>query len=135
MELATKYGVGITYNITDAAEYVSDYNKYDLIALIFMHLAMPLRQQFHQKLCEALPGGGQLIIEAFSPKQIHQASGGPKDPGLLYQTSQLREDFGCLRIIQCHDIQTKLNEGSLHNGIAEVTRFWGVRKKRDLLKH
>lgn len=124
--LAEKKGVKITYLLLDARDFNPKKNSFDLVALSFMHLPMPLRQAFHRGLCSTLTRDGQLVLEAFTPKQIPLTSGGPKDEALLFSASDLMEDFNCLRVIECRETLVNLSEGSHHQGSAEVVRFWGV---------
>ncbi len=124
--LAKKNGVEITYLLLDANDFNPKKNSFDLVALSFMHLSMPFRRDFHRALCSTLTRDGQLVLEAFSPKQIPLESGGPKGKELLFTASDLLEDFNCLRVIECRETRINLSEGTHHQGPAEVVRFWGV---------
>ena len=100
---------------------------YDLIALVFLHLSRPLREDFHRRMVKLLQPGGMLIMEAFTPGQLAYTSGGPKDPHMLYTPDDMAKDFEGLRIIENHEMVIELNEGSFHQGTANVMRLRGMK--------
>ena len=74
-------------------------------------------------MARSLRPGGTLILEAFSKKQLERGTGGPRDPDLLYETVDLREDFEELKILTLEDCDVELNEGRYHLGAASVVRM------------
>jgi SAM-dependent methyltransferase len=122
-QLAARHGVAIQFDVADAASYPFGTKEYDAIGLIFAHFAPALRWQIHQQVAAALKPGGTLMIEAFSPAQLHYTSGGPKEISMLYTASTLRQDFHSLRILYCEELLTTLDEGPYHQGTAAVVRL------------
>ena len=75
-----------------------------------------------------LKPGGTLVLEAFNPLQIPYTSGGPKDMSMLYTKQMMMSDFKELSTIMVSEEETVLNEGPLHQGIAQVLRFVGRKR-------
>lgn len=123
--LAEKRNVKIGYEIADAAAYHCEGQMYDMIALVFVHFEPLLRKSFHKALIECLAPGGLILVEAFHKNQLKYSSGGPKDPEMLLTAEILANDFNELTILENLEMQVVLNEGTHHQGPAEVVRFLG----------
>jgi 2-polyprenyl-3-methyl-5-hydroxy-6-metoxy-1,4-benzoquinol methylase len=128
LKLAKKHHVEINYVVADAADYDPGKNKFDLIAMVFFHLPPEFRSNFHNKLIQWLKPGGKVLVEAFHLRQMNNHSGGPKDPDLLITARQLAGDFRLLEITENRELTVELNEGTHHNGKAEVVRFAGIKR-------
>jgi SAM-dependent methyltransferase len=123
LQLASQNHVQINYFIQSLDDWNPEPNQYDCIALIFVHLPETLRKQVHQSAFEALKPGGTLILEAFTVDQLNRASGGPKIAGLLFTTDQIKKDFSAFSEVEILETQVILDEGPLHQGIADVIRL------------
>ena len=76
----------------------------------------------------ALKPGGLLIIEAFTPAQLQNSSGGPKQVELLYTAEILRKDFAEADALELLEVEIDLDEGRLHRGRAAVVH--GIFRKQ-----
>jgi cyclopropane fatty-acyl-phospholipid synthase-like methyltransferase len=123
LALAEKEGVSIRYELAGCAEYDGPVHHFDLIALIFVHLPETGRRDWHAGLQRYLRNGGRVVLEAFSKKQIHNTTGGPRDPALLYSSLELNTDFSGMAIEQLSEEDVVLNEGKYHRGWAHVVRL------------
>ncbi|MFO8236366.1 MAG: class I SAM-dependent methyltransferase [Bacteroidales bacterium] len=123
-KLACEYKVDINYFISSIEEFTST-EKFDLIALIFLHLPPDTRSKVHTRLIEYLPPGGYFLIEAFTKKQIHNDTGGPRNKDLLYSGQELLDDLCNLEIIYYKEITKERKEGYFHKGKAEVIQLIG----------
>ena len=124
--LETAASLGITtidYQVMDLAMIDLPTEKYDAVALIYAHLPVKMRESFHQKCVNSLKPGGILIFEVFSKNQLGYRSGGPKVEEFLYSPEDLTADFSEMKIIQCEELVTTLDEGTFHRGPASVVRF------------
>ena len=65
----------------------------------------------------------KIILETFSPDQLKNTSGGPKDISMLYTKELLRDDFKTLNIELLEYEHIQLNEGKYHEGPADVIRM------------
>jgi hypothetical protein len=80
-----------------------------------------------------LKPNGYVIIEAFNPNQLKNASGGPKVESMLYTKELLKNDFNDLDIQQLSTDVIQLNEGKYHIGKADVIRFIGKKIKYSVM--
>ena len=121
--LAAQRGVALHTELADLTEWQVPTQTFDALVLVFVHLPASIRTQVHHRLLKALKPGALVLIEAFTPKQLHMCSGGPKDASMLYTLEQLRADFGAetqeLMGLEC---ETQLDEGPGHQGPAHVVR-------------
>ena len=123
MRLAAIKNTGINYSLDSLEEWQPGGKLYDCIALVFVHLEPGVRVKIHRKMVSALKPGGILILEAFTKKQLTRNSGGPKDPELLFDADGLKPDFTGMEILEINEIEVLLDEGTLHQGPAEVVRL------------
>jgi SAM-dependent methyltransferase len=131
--LAAHRGVSINAMQADALAWDWPEARYDLIALIFLHLVEPDRRRLHAKAVGALKPGGLIVLEAFRTEQVERqkagARGGPRDPALLYPAEALRADFEGEEILALEAVDAAMAEGALHVGMSAVVRAL-VRRRR-----
>ncbi len=131
-KLAADRGVRINALQADAVAWEWPKLRYDLIALIFLHLAEAERRAVHAKALGALKPGGLIVLEAFRPEQIERqqagARGGPRDPELLYPLVDIEEDFAHEETLLLETAEVTMGEGRLHVGDSAVVRAL-VRKR------
>jgi SAM-dependent methyltransferase len=125
LDLAGAAGVNINYWVGDIVQFPFKSEVYDAVALIFVHLPPPLRKPFHEKMIRVLKSGGILLLEAFHSEQLSRSTGGPKSPGLLYNSQMLLKDFESLESQHVEELSVELEEGTFHRGTASVVRFIG----------
>jgi SAM-dependent methyltransferase len=123
VQLANQKGVSIHYFIQPLDQWNPEPNQYDCIALIFVHLPEALRKRVHQSAIKALKPGGTLILEAFTINQLTRNSGGPRNPELLFTADQIKADFINLSEVEIQEAQVILDEGPLHQGLADVIQL------------
>lgn len=129
MRLCDSYSVPITYKISKAEDFEFQKDTYDLVVLIYAHVNAKLRKDFHHNVVKSLKPGGQIILEAFHPKQLKNAyqSGGPKSLEMLYTLDEIKIDFKDLTELKGGELEIELNEGEYHRGKGFVTRLTGVK--------
>lgn len=123
LQLAGMNKVQINYLIQSLDDWNPEPDQYDCIALIFVHLPEELRKRVHQSAIKALKPGGILVLEAFTVNQLSRNSGGPKMAELLFTSDQLKIDFINTSELEILETQVILDEGPLHQGIAEVLQL------------
>jgi len=121
--LALKYGVIIDFQIKDAATALYPNNSADVVAIIYAHLTPEVRKQLHSNVFNWLKPGGKVILETFSPAQLKNSSGGPKDIDMLNTKEILSEDFKDFSINYLEYEHIQLSEGKYHEGPADVIRM------------
>ncbi|MBS1593705.1 MAG: methyltransferase domain-containing protein [Bacteroidetes bacterium] len=127
LRLAADHGVQINFSVTDAARYVAVPGSYDAVALIYFHLPPVVRTHLYTEVIRGLKPGGVLVVEAFTPSQLSNNSGGPKDISMLVTAEVLRGLCADMRIVLCEETQTTLNEGPYHQGHADIVRLIAVK--------
>lgn len=128
LKLAAEKGDLINYYVGELEHMALPHDHFDLIALFYLHLPSDNRRVFHGKLQQHLELGGKLLLKAFSKAQIKNASGGPKNPDMLYDPSDLQNDFDELVIHELSEQTIHLQEGPYHQGKAEVIYLLGEKK-------
>ena len=126
LEFAESKKVKINFELESIQDFKTK-KKYDVVALIYIHLPEVLRKSFHKEIYESIKPGGFLVFEAFAKEQLGFDSGGPKDLELLYDAPSLCSDFPFLHLLTCEQIETNLNEGPFHQGKAALLRMIGQR--------
>jgi SAM-dependent methyltransferase len=126
--LAKQKNASINYYIQSLAEWDPDPDQYDCIALIFVHLPEELRKQVHHSAIKALKPGGIIILDAFSINQLKRNSGGPKSIEMLFSVDLMKSDFANLSDARIQETQVILEEGPLHQGLADVIQLTGLKQ-------
>ncbi len=121
LKLAREKGVDIRYENHEISA-IDDDNRYDAIALIYLHLPSADRMQFHKKLQKLLYPGGYILLEAFTKEQLKHNSGGPKNIDMLYEPDEIKEDFNSLKLLEFSKQEVHLEEGQHHQGTAHILR-------------
>lgn len=122
--LAKNKGFDVSLIHTDLEQW-NPAQQYDAIMCSFLHLTEPLRSEVFAKAIHHLTSGGVFIGEFFSIYQFPKTTGGPKDADLLYTADALRailETLPC-NILELCEIDTQLQEGTGHNGLASVVQM------------
>lgn len=99
---------------------------FDGVASIFVHFEPLVRSIMHRRMLAALKPGGILLLEAFTPKHIENrkagSRGGPP-PEMLYTADMLRDDLAGADVELLREEEVMLDEGSRHQGRAQVVRL------------
>lgn len=127
LELAAQKNVRINFEVINALDFKTD-KQYDLIALIYFHLAPSARATFYKRMADRLKPNGTLIVEAFNPLQAGGSSGGPQDPALLISKDDLTGYFPTFECLLNEYFVEDKNEGAGHIGAANIVKYVGRRK-------
>jgi len=125
LHLASEHDASINYWVSSVEAFEAPANRYDAIALIYCHVAPESRNEFHQKMVQALKPNGLLILEGFSEEQLDFDSGGPPVIERLFTVEGLKEDFQELDLLKGDRELVQLEEGRFHNGLGSVVRLVG----------
>jgi SAM-dependent methyltransferase len=124
--LAVELGVPIDTLVADLKVWTPPASAFDAVVLTYLHMPPAMRTAVHRKVASALRTGGLLLLEAFHPRQLGRASGGPKEVELLYTLEDVRADFNDRLDEELgEELETRLDEGPGHQGMAAVTRYRG----------
>lgn len=123
LALAEANNLHIDYQLADLNEFDFGIEQWDAIVSIFCHLPATLRQKVHQGVEAGLVADGLFIMEAYNPRQLDFATGGPKDINLLYNLDTIKQDFTKLDWQQSQSIERFIHEGQGHNGNSAVIQI------------
>lgn len=97
-------------------------NSWDLIVSIYAHTPQELRRKLHRQVVAGLKPGGVFVLEAYTPAQIPNNTGGPKDASLMPTAELLRSELNGLVFDHIAEVERDVVEGSLHTGTAHVVQ-------------
>ena len=123
--LAEKRGVTIQTQVADLNDYEIEAAAWDAIVIIFGHLPAELRKKTLAKIVKGLKKGGVLILEGYSPRQLANDTGGPKDVEMLYDLDETMSELDGLKFEIAREIEREVIEGDSHTGKASVTQILG----------
>ena len=97
-------------------------NSWDLVVSIYAHTPQELRRKLHRQVVAGLKPGGVFVLEAYTPAQIPNNTGGPKDASLMPTAELLRSELAGLVFDHIEEVERDVVEGSLHTGTAHVVQ-------------
>ena len=121
--LAAERGVSLTTVPADLAHYTIAPGDWDLIVSIFCHLPAVLRRRLYAQAVAGLKPGGTLVLEAYTPRQLEFATGGPKDAALLVTLEELRRELAGLHFDIARETVRDVREGRCHTGRGAVVQI------------
>ena len=124
---AAAAGLSIETIQADLARFDFGSMRWSAIISIFCHLPPSLRVFVHARACSGLVPGGMLLLEAYTPRQLMHATGGPKERSMLYEPLALAGDFAALRRTHLLELEREVREGVGHTGRAAVVQLIGQR--------
>lgn len=125
--LSAEEGIEITTIHADLKDFDFGIERWDNVVSIFCHLPPELREKVHQEIKLSLVAEGVLLLEAFTPKQLEFATGGPAQIDRLMSQAQLENDFEGLRISLSQEIERDIAEGERHKGRSAVAQMIAIK--------
>ena len=129
-KLAAKHHVQIDYSVGEIQHLDYQKEQFDVVALIYLHLAKDERRSLYDSIYHVLRPGGIVIAELFSKNHIEYQKknrnvGGPGNIDFLYSIRDMKDEFHTYSILELEEVEIELQEGEYHNGTASVIRFIG----------
>ena len=69
--------------LEDLCEYAPPPAAFDLVAVLYLHLAFPKTRAILRRAAAAVAPGGTLLVVGHDPTNIEHGHGGPQDPAIL----------------------------------------------------
>ncbi len=128
--LAASRNVKITTEHADLATYDPGQQQWDAIVSIFCHVPADVRECLHGSVHRSLRPGGVFILEAYTPEQPRNKTGGPPQEmsDRLMTADGLIRELVQLNVIQCQEIERDIHEGRLHNGHSSVVQCIAIKE-------
>jgi SAM-dependent methyltransferase len=121
--LAAERGVAIDAILAKVPDWEIPAGAFDAVVLVYVHMEPEVRRVVHAAAARGLRPGGVVILEAFTPAQLGNPSGGPGSARVLQTADMLRADFADLDLAVLEETETILEEGVGHAGKANVVRM------------
>lgn len=125
--LAAQRGVEIATVVADLAQFPLEPDAWQGIVSIFCHLPPQTRTWLHGQVAQALAPGGVLLLEAYTPRQLEFASGGPPLAEMMMTAAGLQQELAGLQPQLLRELDREVVEGRYHTGTGAVVQFIGVR--------
>lgn len=122
LRLALQRGVIVMAERGELETFHIQPNSWDLIVSVYAHTPQELRRKLHRQVVAGLKPGGVFILEAYTPAQIPNNTGGPKDASLMPTAELLRSELNGLVFDHIAEVERDVVEGSLHTGTAQVVQ-------------
>ena len=122
-KLAEMYQVEVDYIHADLADFDLGKEQWHGVVSIFCHLPPQLRQSLHQRILSGLKNDGVLLLEAYTPEQLKQGTGGPPDAALTLTRQILQQELGALDFEHLQELEREVIEGIGHTGQGSVIQL------------
>lgn len=127
-KLAASRGLAIRTQVADLASYEPPEDHFGSVISISAHLPSQLRNSLYPLVELSLRPGGVILLEAYAKSQISRNTGGPKDPDMLMDLAELKQQFPNCEPILAQEIEREVIEGEFHTGLACVVQFIARKK-------
>jgi SAM-dependent methyltransferase len=119
--LAAERRVAVTFVEADVHAWEYPEAAFDVVVEIFTQFSVPRdRERKWAGMRRALKGGGLLIIQGYTPRQLAYGTGGPKEKENLYTRSMLEQAFRGFTDMRIREEERELWEGTSHGGMSAV---------------
>lgn len=96
--LAASRGVEVNWVRSDLVEYGPAAGAFELVAVVYLHLAADERRRILERAARALAPGGTLLVIGHDLKNLTEGYGGPRDPRVLFTATDIEQDLRGLTI-------------------------------------
>ena len=120
-KLAEQRSVKVKFDQIDLTQWDWGTDRFDVVAAIFIQFASPeMREQIFNRIKHSLKSGGLLLLQGYTPRQLHYCTGGPSQAENLYTETLLREAFADMEIIELREHDDIILEGEGHSGMSAL---------------
>jgi len=96
--LAEQRGVSVHWLRADLLEYVPPPAAFDLVVVLYLHIAASAMRDVLRRGAAALAAGGTLLVVGHDPTNVEQGYGGPQNPAILMAPDEIVDALRDLRI-------------------------------------
>jgi SAM-dependent methyltransferase len=132
--LAQNRRVSLRFELADVHAWSYPERAFDVVCDIFTQFSSPAeRTRKWAGVRRTLKPGGLLILQGYTPKQLHYGTGGPKELENLYTRELLEETFGDFTDFRITEEERELQEGTSHGGMSALIGL--TAKKPNRVEH
>lgn len=128
-KLAALHNVNVEFILADLAEFDMGVSCWDAIISIFCPVPGSVRQMLHEQVKRGLKAGGVFLVEAYTPAQIHNETGGGKNRDVLQTCDTLATELDGLHFEHLVELERNIIEGRYHTGRGSVVQAIATRSK------
>ena len=88
-QLAAQRGVEVQWVCADVTEYVPPQQAFDLVAILYLHIAPEPMHRVLERAAAAVAPGGTLLVVGHDPTNIEEGYGGPQNPAILMSPAEI----------------------------------------------
>jgi SAM-dependent methyltransferase len=103
-KIAQSRGTTVSWVLADLREYRPEAAAFDLVLLIFIHLADPDWTRLLESARTGLAPGGTLLVIGHDSSNLENGVGGPQDPALLYSAADVTAALPDLAIMKARPV-------------------------------
>ncbi|HEY8580914.1 MAG TPA: class I SAM-dependent methyltransferase [Beijerinckiaceae bacterium] len=119
--LAKARGVPLRLVRADVHAWNYPEEAFDVVAEIFTQFSEPKDRRLKwDGMKRALKRGGLLILQGYTPRQLHYGTGGPKQLDHLYTRELMEAEFAGWRDLRIEEQEIEMHEGPAHSGMSAV---------------
>jgi SAM-dependent methyltransferase len=126
-KLAKEKGVTLEFIHADLADYDLGKNKWDGIISIFNPLPSSLRKRMYKNIEEGLKDKGVFILEAYTPKQLSNGTGGGNSVDVMQSKESVSNELSTLKFEHLVECDRNVVEGVYHTGIGSVVQAIAIK--------
>lgn len=128
--LAEQNAVKVNFIQADLTEFDPGVAQWDGLVSIFFPLGSRDRKALHKRMINALKPAGVFLLEAYTPAQVHNQTGGGKEPDNLQTAQSVQTEWQGLHFTHLQELERDVVEGRYHTGLANVVQ--AIAKKRGI---
>ena len=102
--LATARSVGVEWVCADVVAFEPEQQAFDLVAVCYLHLDADSMATVLDHASGAVAPGGLLLVVGHARANLTAGVGGPQDPGVLYEPSDIAARVGGLEIVRSEHV-------------------------------
>ena len=125
--LAKRSNVDIDFIHADINEFDFGNKQWDGIISIFFPLPSQQRQALYKKLPLALKPNGVFFLEAYTPKQVKNNTGGGKVIDVMQSKHSLKHELAGVHFKYLTELERNISEGMFHTGIGSVVQAIAIK--------
>jgi SAM-dependent methyltransferase len=97
---AERDALTIEFVCADLAEYEPERSAYDLVIVLYLHIASSQRGAVHARASDAVAPGGTFLLVGHDVANSTHGVGGPSNPDLLYTADEIAAELPGLEIVK-----------------------------------
>lgn len=125
--LAQSANVEVETVLLDLIQDALPEQEFDAVVASFFHVPKAFQLQCWRKVFSRMKPASSLVVQVFDESQLPLSSGGPKSIDLLYDLATWQTLLRDWQVESCCLDQVDLDEGSHHQGLAQVINIKAVK--------